>query len=135
MVEKKYADSAAQFEELVRRDGNHVLALNNLAWLCQQTKDTRALEFAERAYRLAGDNPAVLDTLGWLLMEGAPQRALTLLKRANALAPASLEIRYHYGVALLKAGHRPEARALLEPLLLAGNFGHQEEVKSLLAQR
>ena len=50
-------------------------ALNNLATAYQQEKNPLALEYAEKAYKLAPDSPAVLDTLGWILV--GPRRYYT----------------------------------------------------------
>lgn len=130
---KEYAASIAQFEEVLRQVPGQFIALNNLAWLYQQQHDPRALAYAEQAYKQAPDNPAVGDTLGWLLLEqGKLDRALPLLKQSLTLAPASTEIRYHYGVALARSGDKRAAREQLEPLLALKDFERRDAVKSLL---
>lgn len=135
MAEEDYPASLAQFEQVVKQSPDQVVALNNLAWLCQQQKDPRALDFAERAYKLAPASPAVMDTLAWLLVEqGKLERGLPLLKQAAALAPTNTEINYHYGVALARSGNKPAARQQLEPLLASKDFGRRDAVKALLAQ-
>jgi len=132
---KDYPASIAQFEEVLRQAPGQFIALNNLAWLYQLQHDPRALSYAEQAYKAAPDNPAVVDTLGWLLVEqGKFDRALPLLKQAAALAPASTEIRYHYGAALARSGDRHGAQAQLEPLLALKDFDRRDAVKALLAQ-
>ncbi|MTV36398.1 XrtA/PEP-CTERM system TPR-repeat protein PrsT [Duganella radicis] len=132
---KDYAASTAQFEEVLRQAPGQFVALNNLAWLYQQQRDPRALSYAEQAYKAAPDNPAVCDTLGWLLAEqGKFERALPLLKHAATLAPASTEVRYHYGAALAKSGDRAGARVQLEPLLALKEYERRDVVKALLAQ-
>lgn len=132
---KDYAASIGQFEEVLRQVPGQFVALNNLAWLYQQQHDPRALSLAEQAYKQAPDNPAVTDTLGWLLLEqGKLDRALPLLKQATVLAPASTEVRYHYGVALAKSGDKRGARAQLEPLLALKDFDRHDAVKNLLSQ-
>lgn len=135
LVLKEFAASTAQFEEVLRQVPGQFIALNNLAWLYQQKRDARALPYAEQAHKLAPDNPAVTDTLAWLLLEqGNVERALPLLKQAAAEAPASIEIRYHYGVALAKSGDKRGARTQLEPLLALKDFDRRDAVQSLLAQ-
>ena len=62
------------------------LLLNNLAWVAGQVNDPKALEYAERADKLAQDNPGILDTLGVLLVDkGDAKRGIDLL-RAGELA-------------------------------------------------
>lgn len=135
LADKDYAAALAQFDEAVRQDPGNIIALNDLAWVCQQRHDPRAASFAERAYRLAPHNAAVLDTLGWILNEqGQTARALSLLQQASAAAPASLEVRYHYAVLLANAGRRQDARAQFEQLLANKDFGRREEVQAMLAR-
>lgn len=112
LAEKDFPASAAQFEQLLKLAPNHALVMNNLAWLYQQQKDGRALEFAEKAYKAAPANPVVLDTLGWILFEqGRRERALALLKQAAALAPDSADIGRHLELALAKEGDKATDKA------------------------
>lgn len=135
LADRDYPGALVQFDQAVVQDPNNILALNNLAWTCQQQRDPRAASFAERAFKLAPHNPAVLDTLGWILNEqGQPARALELLKQANAAAPAAMEIRYHYAMLLANAGRRQDARAQFEQLLANKDFGRREEVQAMLAR-
>jgi putative PEP-CTERM system TPR-repeat lipoprotein len=135
LADKDYRGALAQFDLAVQQDPGNVIALNNLAWACQQQRDPRAAAFAERAYRLAPHNAAVLDTLAWILKDqGQTARALTLAQQANAAAPASLDIRYHYAVLLADAGRRQEARTQFEQLLAHKDFGRRPEVQAMLAR-
>lgn len=110
-----------EHEELHAAYPNDPAVLNNLAWLLQNKDKPRALELAERAYKLAPTSPAIADTLGWMLVErGDNARAVTLLKDAAANAGGQPQIRYHYAVALNNTGQRDEARRILEELT-AGN--------------
>jgi predicted Zn-dependent protease len=94
-----------------------VVFLNNLAWAYQQTKDARALETAERAYKLKPDNAQIGDTLGWMLVEqGDSKRGIDLLEKAATAAPGNPEYRYHLAQALAKSGDRAKARRELEKL-------------------
>lgn len=135
LADRDFPAALAQFELAVRQDPNNILALNNLAWICQQLHDPRAAGFAERAVKLAPHNGAVLDTLGWILKEqGQTARALALLQQASAAAPASMEVRYHYAMLLADAGKRQDARAQFQQLLANKDFGRREEVQALLAK-
>jgi putative PEP-CTERM system TPR-repeat lipoprotein len=135
LVRNQVPAAIGQLQEVLRRDPNHVLALNDLAWGFQRINDKRALEFAERAYRLAPGSPAIMDTLGWICLEaGDFARALPLLQQASALAPNAGEIRYHLGLVLAKSGDRRGARRELERLLSSGADGaRRAEAKALLA--
>lgn len=135
LAAQDYAGAAAQYEKIIEADAGNVMALNDLAWSLQSLKDKRALEFAERAHKLAGDNPAIKDTLGWVLMEqGQAQRAVPLLKQASEAAPQAADIRYHYATALMKTGDKPAARRQFELLLADKSFTRQIEVRALMPQ-
>lgn len=142
--QRDYPASSAQFDLIVKQQPDNVAALNNLAWLEQQQGSPRALELAERAYRLAGDDPAVIDTLGWILaQQGALARALPLLKKAAQLSPlpaapapatGAADIHFHYGATLAKAGNKREARQQLEPLQALPGSPLRQQVGDLLKQ-
>jgi putative PEP-CTERM system TPR-repeat lipoprotein len=125
-----------QYQAILQKDVNNIVALNNLATAYQREKDERALATAEQAYKLKSDNPAIQDTLGWILLErGKTPRALELLQKAAAEAPETLEIRYHYAAALAKSGDKAKAKKELEGLLSSGKpFPQEAEAKALLKQ-
>ena len=133
---QQYDAAIEQYELILQQHPEHGVTLNNLAWLYQQKKDPRALEFAEKVYKQAPEAPAVLDTLGWILVtQGDIERALPLLLKATSLAPDTTEIQYHYAFALVKSGDKIKARSVLEKLLASGKpFPMINEVKALLAQ-
>ena len=81
------------------------MILNNLAWTAGQTKDPKALEYAEKAYKLAPDQPVVLDTLGVLLVEkGDKARGVEMLQKASKMQPAAASIRLNLAKALISHG-------------------------------
>lgn len=136
LAEKQDKAAIEQYQTVLQQDPKYVPALNNLAWLYQQEKDPRALEFAEKANQLAPDNPASLDTLGWILTEqGNTIRGLPLLQKANSLAPDAADIHYHLVLGLVKSGDKAKARKELEQLLATGkNFSNIDEARTLLKE-
>lgn len=136
LADRQNKAAIEQYLIVLRQEPKYVPALNNLAWLYQQEKDPRALEYADKAYQLAGDSPAILDTLGWILVEqGNTIRGLPLLQKATSLVPEAAEIRYHFVLGLVKSGDKAKARKELEQLLASGkNFPKIEEARALLKQ-
>ena len=130
-----YPGAIEQYEWMLKKYPEDVLVLNNLAYAYQQAKDSRALETAERAYKLQPANAQVVDTLGWILVQqGNTKRGLELLQKAVALAakPAPGH-RYHYAQALIKTGDRARARQELQRLLAdTPNSPYEKEAKDLL---
>ena len=123
----KYGDAIAHYEWLQKKQPDSLLVLNNLAWAYQQVKDPRALETAERAYKLKPDNAAIADTLGWMLVEqGNAARGVEILQKAVAAAPAAQEIRFHLAQAWMKLSDKAKARIELDRIVSAGTKFPQE---------
>ncbi|HRF10518.1 MAG: tetratricopeptide repeat protein [Candidatus Accumulibacter phosphatis] len=131
---KDYAGAARQYRILLEAQPENPVVLNNMAWVAGQLKDPKAIEYAEKANKLAPDQPALLDTLAVLLMDkGDAARALGLFKKALELAPQASQIRLNYARALIKAGKNSEARSELDQLAKLGDkFPAQAEVAQLL---
>jgi putative PEP-CTERM system TPR-repeat lipoprotein len=129
-------DAIEQYQQVLQKDGNNVIALNNLANLYQRGKDPRALDLAERAYKLMPQSPVTADTLGWMLVEqGDTARGLELMQKAAATDPKNVEVRYHLAVALFKAGDKANARRELQDLLRTReDFPNREAATALLKQ-
>lgn len=134
MARKDYAGSLAQYRSALAIEPNSALILNNAAWVAQQVKDPKALEYAEQANKLAPDNPAIMDTLGGILIEkGDTARGLELMKKAVDGAPKAAGIRLNYARALAKAGQKDAAKKELQTLQALGDkFGGQAEVARLM---
>ncbi|NHZ97953.1 XrtA/PEP-CTERM system TPR-repeat protein PrsT [Massilia sp. CCM 8734] len=134
LVANDHKGAIGQLEAILKADPDNIIALNDIAWACQQSGDARAQAFAERAHALAPGNPAVLDTLGWIDVErGNLARAVPLLRKANALAPAAGNIHFHLGTALARSGDKRAARRELERLLAQPQrSAHHEEATALL---
>jgi putative PEP-CTERM system TPR-repeat lipoprotein len=134
LASKEYAAAATQYKALLEIEPSDVLALNNLAWVAGQLKDPKALEYAERASKLAPANHVVLDTYGVLLVEnGDTARGLEMLQKAMTIAPDAAENRLHLARALIKAGQKDAARKELETLAKLGDkFSGQADVAKLM---
>jgi tetratricopeptide (TPR) repeat protein len=112
------SDAIAVYERMLARDPAMDPAANDLALLlASQHNDPQSLKRAgDLVARFASaSNPAFLDTRGWVLyQQGKYAEAVAALEKAVAAAPAVREIRYHLGMAQLKAGKPDEAKRNLE---------------------
>ena len=127
-------DAAEQhLKLLVAKKPHDAVALNNLAWVYQQKGNPQARSLALQAYILLPGTQTA-DTLGWILTQnGDSAGGLPLLRQASATAPTDYRIRYHYAVALDKAGNVDEAvRQLTQVIGAKGNFREKTEAQALL---
>lgn len=133
-VRKDYATAAKYYRSVLELQPNAPAVLNNLAWVGGQTKDPKAIEYAEQANKLAPEQPAVMDTLAVLLVQkGDTERAMGLFKKALEKAPEAQQIRLNYARALLTSGQKSEAKKELEQIAKLGDrFPQHAEVKQLL---
>lgn len=131
------ADAVRAFSSIVTMQPNHALALNNLASLLRETDLPKALEYAERAYKLAPDVPAVADTLAMTLLadQGQEKRAIRLLEKAVQGAPGHPEISYNLARALLDSGEKQRAVDILKRLAQSkGEFPQKQQAAALLLE-
>jgi len=133
---KDYQAAAKGYREVLSIQPESPVAMNNLAWTLSQLKDPSAVEYAEKALKLAPNSPAIADTLGWILVErGETKRGLELLGQAAAAAPNALAIRVHYAKALALTGDKTAAKRELESALQsAGENPLRAEAEELLKQ-
>jgi len=118
LLRGKREEAEAAFRRVVEIDPDHVVGLNNLAWLLRTSSAKEAVRFAEHAYQVSPNLPAVLDTLGMLTADYAQyDRALALLRKAVDLQPENLQIRYHLGKVLLDSGDVHKGKRILSQLL------------------
>lgn len=105
-------------QQLVSDHPDDVTSLNNLAWLLADSQPEKALELAERAYRLRPDAPEIDHTFGILLLRSGtdPWRAADLLAAARRARPADPTIALNYAEALVETGSSAAAIDILRAL-------------------
>jgi tetratricopeptide (TPR) repeat protein len=112
---KQHGEAERLYREVLAREPDNALALNNLAALLGRGNMLdEAEQLARRATTRVPDNGHVLDTLGWVLYRrGKHEDAAAALARAVMLAPDAGLLRYHQGIVLESLGRRDEARTAL----------------------
>lgn len=131
---KQNAKALKAYEKVLILEPENLVALNNLAWIYSLEKEPRALELAERAYKVKPDNAGISDTYGWILIQqGNVDKGLPILKQAMRSLSDVPEVQYHYAVALLKSGDEKDAQNILRKLFEDGQpFVGRDEAKLLL---
>jgi tetratricopeptide (TPR) repeat protein len=133
IASNQLAEAQRHYEQVVKAQPRHALALNNLAWVAGRMGRSDAVALAERANELAPNQPAYLDTLATLLAErNDVARALALQKKAVELDPDAAPFKLNLARIHLKAGDKAAAKPLLAELAALGErFGGQTEVRKL----
>ena len=132
---RKQPDQAATlFKAVLEIEPDNVIALNNMAYILATQDSAKALEYAEKANRLAPNQPALIDTLAMVLAEkGEFRRAVELMRQVLTLDPKLPLFRFNLAKILIKAGDKAEARKELEILAKLGEkFPAQSQVSSLM---
>lgn len=133
----EYAAAKARYERLLRSGGDSPSVLNNLAVISDRLGDgAKALEYAQRAVKVAPGSSGILDTLGWLLVRrGDYDTGLKHLREAKVRDPRNPEIRFHLASALAMGGRKSEARQELTLLLSdTPGFAGANDARALLKE-
>ena len=133
VAQKRYGDAVTHYQGALAQQPNNALILNNLAWAAGQVKSPKAIEYAEKANRIAPNQPAFIDTLATLLAEkGETNKAIDLFRKALGITPEAYAIQLNFAKTLVAAGRKDEARKELEALAKLGDkFPGQAEVAQL----
>lgn len=124
------------YRQVISRQPENVLALNNLAYLLASQKKPGAVALAEQAFKRAPRSASVMDTLAMALAaEQQLPRALEVQAQAVAAAPDAHAFRLQLAKLLLQSGDKANARSELSALAALGKkFGRQAEVAELIKQ-
>jgi tetratricopeptide (TPR) repeat protein len=131
-------DATALYESWIRQDPRSQIAANNLAMLLVTYRnDKSSLDRAQAltAGFAAADNGDLLDTAGWVQFKrGDYTQAVPVLQHAVQMLPNSPEVRYHLGMAELRAGQTDRARTDLETALAGSpQFSGAVDARAALA--
>jgi len=119
LAQGKDAEALDVYHSVVEDHPDHVLVLNNLAWLSRDQDLDQAIAYAKHAHQLAPEAAGVADTLAMLLLQkdSGSLRAFELLEKTSKQAPANLEIQLHYAKVLAQREMYTQARAVLNAVV------------------
>lgn len=130
----QHAEARSAYEEALKYNDRHWVALNNLAYLLSDAMNEHALArpYAERAVAIQ-EHPSALDTLGWIYVGLADySAAVAELSRSIRLNPDDPLPYFHLGEAYRRSGQMREAIDILQSGLdVARSAGQAESVTSI----
>ena len=107
-----------EYELILQRHPDNIIVLNNIALAYHNVNDSRAIDYAQKAYSLNPESPQIADTFGWLLVQkDEPKRGLTYLDRALKMEPDNRSIKFHIASAYVRLGKTRKAKQLLSDIL------------------
>lgn len=124
--------SSRQYEAVLTKQKNNVIALNNLAGIYSKKNNPKAVILAKQAYQLAPKSSAIADTYGYILLKnGNNQESLMVLKQAAELDSKLTAIQLHLAEAYIANQIKPQAKSILQNLLIK-NAIKKEDVHWLM---
>ena len=134
LFQRDYAGAEARYRATLEVNPDNAIALNNVAWTMARQGKPGALEYAEKANRLAPNQPVFMDTLGYVLSEaGQHDRAIEVQQKAIAAQPQTHMYKLTLANIYIKAGRKADAEKTLNELAALGDqFNGQAEVARLL---
>lgn len=133
----KIEQAKIEFGKLLQRAPEHVLALNNLAFISIDEDFELALGYAQKAYLLAPEQPDIIDTYGVVLLKaGKIKEALDKLIVAHRKRREDQEIALHYAQALIANGDSIAASKVLLTVVddKSGSKKIRTEISALLKE-
>jgi cellulose synthase operon protein C len=134
LAKKDYAVAEKRYTTVVAAQPTNAAALNNLAWVMGKLNKPGAVEFAEKANKLAPNQPALMDTLAMLLSDkNEYTKALELQTKVVAAQPQNPMFKLNLAKIHIKGDKKDLARKELDELAKLGDkFAGQAEVASLI---
>lgn len=114
------AEAIKLYEMMIQEQPENVVALNNLATCLGEIegRGDEALEYIDRAIRIAGPRPMLLDTKGTILLaRDEVDEAVRLLEQATDGADPDPRYRLHLAEAYRRVGQKEKARQSLQNAL------------------
>lgn len=116
---RRYEEARKIYEDMLKLDPDHLLSLNNLAYLLMNDMNDpqAALPYSERAAQLSPNDGSVLDTLGWnhVLLKNYDD-AVARLRQAMQIKEDMAAIHYHAAEAFYQRANSEGTRSREEDL-------------------
>jgi tetratricopeptide (TPR) repeat protein len=124
------------YEQILKIRADHPVALNNLAYIKAEegTDLDQALTMAQKALQQAPSSVDIADTLGWIyIKKNVSDEAVRVYKDLVNKDPNNPTFHYHFGMALMQKGDRPQAKLELQKALtLKPSKDDEQKIKELL---
>lgn len=135
--ENNLPEAIKHYEEVLSKQPDNAIVLNNLAVIYAGEKNPKALEMAKKAYDFYPQSPAIVDTYGTTLFKlGQAKESLAILQKAVELAPQNPDLQFHLAESLNANSDSKQAIVILEKILQdkQQSFSEKPAAEALLKQ-
>ena len=137
-LENKLSEAMPIYREILKRDPDNPVALNNAAFLMAENGQAldEALSMANKARQKLPNNPDVADTLGWIyIKKNLSDSAIQIFQELITKNPEKSTYHYHLAMALFQKGDKPGAKKSCEAALTRRPEKSEEaRIKELLSK-
>ncbi len=132
--QRNYAAAEQKYSVALKITPNDPIVLNNMAWVTHQLGKAGAIDYAEKALKIAPNSPEFMDTLAIILAgKNDFAKASALLNQAILLQPANGDFRLSLAKIYIKSGEKAKAKDELDILSRLGDkYPAHAEVSTLM---
>lgn len=124
------------YQRILEKKPDHVISLNNLAWIKSDSDIKEAVRLAQSAHEQAPASAAIMDTYGYFLARDSQySKGLELLKQAAIGIPEDKDIQYHLAFTYEKMGQHDKALEILEKIVPSEQTFSEQKKAELLYQK
>jgi len=135
-LKKDYHQAINYYKQLLEKKPKNVVLMNNIAWNYMLLNDPKAVQMAEKAYKIKPNSADIVDTYGFILLKNNKiNKAIEILSHAVKLAPEDNNIQLHLAKAYSLQHNTDKARSILETITQKdAAFSEKAAAEELLKQ-
>lgn len=131
LTEKRVSSAMEQYTQVLKKDTDNLIALNNLAWYLRDTQPQQALEYAQRANQIDPESAALMDTYAVILLKNRQvEKAQRMIERALVQTPKNPTMQYHSAMIDASTGQNKADTVNRLKMLLLENADFPERIEA-----
>jgi len=135
-IKKDYQQAIKYYQQLLNKNPDNPLIINNLAWIYMVLDEPKAMLLAEKAYKIEAEQVNIADTYASVLLKNKKiEQAIIVLNKAEKLAPDNNTIQFHLAQAYTLQGNKLKSIAILEKITGEQDLFPEKEFAQKLLQQ
>jgi len=135
-IKKDYQKAITYYQQLLNKNPETPLIINNLAWIYMLLDDPRAILLAEKAYKIQAEQINIADTYAAVLLKNKKvEQAIIVLNKAEKQSPDNNTIQFHLAEAYALQDKKLQSISILEKITAENeSFPEKRSAQKLLQQ-